>query len=132
MKALIVEDEGTSAKILERALDGFAEVTVVSNAEAGFGYFEMALESGNPFDVICLDVTLPGFDGIEMLDEIRKLEETNGIVGSEGVKVIVTTGAQDTETFVDASEAGCTSYLIKPVNPQKLLSELRRLGLIVT
>ncbi len=130
MRTLIVEDECTCARVLVRATEQFGDVTVVDSAEAGFVEFERAFQTDNPFDLLCLDVNLPGLDGIELLDEVRRVEEENGIVGADGVKVVMTTGEDNTETFVDAAEAGCTSYLIKPVDPKKLLSELRRLKLI--
>lgn len=130
MKTLIVEDEPTGAKILKKTLHAYGEVKIAPTSEEGFNQFINALSSKEPFDLICLDISLPGLDGIELLDEIRRVEEDNGVVGSDGVKVVIISGICTTDSYVDAKEAGCTSYLCKPIEVPKLLAELSRLELL--
>ncbi|MBX7144380.1 MAG: response regulator [Oligoflexia bacterium] len=130
MRILVVEDEKSSSKLLGEVLKPYGTVVASDTSEDGFELFMTALEAGEPFDVICLDVGLPGLDGIELLDEIRNIEEEKGIIGEAGSKIFVISGACDLNTFADASEAGCTTFLCKPINTQKLLSELRRFKLV--
>lgn len=130
MRVLVVEDEKVSSKMLEGILKPYGVCVSSESSEDGFELFMTALEAGEPFDVICLDVGLPGLDGIELLDEIRHTEEEKGIIGEAGAKVFVVSGACDLNTFVDASEAGCTTFLCKPIDAKKILSELRRFKLI--
>lgn len=130
MKFLVVEDEKTSTRLIESTLAPHGEVVAVPSSEVGFEKFMQALDSGSPFEAICLDIELPGVDGIELLAEIRRVEEERGIVGVEATKVLVTTAACNIDSYTEASSAGCTSFLCKPLSKQKLISELCRLGVV--
>ena len=74
---------------------------------------------------------MPGVDGHEVVRRIRKLEEHQGITRAAGAKVIMTTSASDSENVMKAFGKGaCDAYLIKPIDHEKLISELVKLSLI--
>ena len=131
MKVLIVEDEATSARLVEaliKQVGGAHEIA--RDGETAYEKFCEAFESGDRYDLICLDLHLPEADGVEFLNGLRQYEESQGIVASEGVKVVVISGDKETRTVFDAMTAGCTSYLVKPLDRHKFFEELTRLGLI--
>lgn len=130
MKFLVIDDEKTSSKILEHVLQPFGEVTSVASSEEGYALFLKGLETGKPFEAICLDINLPGMDGLQLLEEIRRAEEQRGVVGVAATKVFMTTASCDIDSYSDASAVGCTSYLCKPISRQKLIAELHRLGIV--
>lgn len=132
MKVLIVEDEATSRILLEKMFQGQAVIETAENGEEAFDRVSEALEDDERFDLICLDVHMPGVSGIEFLTALRQLEESSGMVASEGTKVIMVTGDSDMTTVFDALSQGCTSYLTKPVSRQKFHEELLRLGFIIS
>jgi len=68
-------------------------------------------------------------NGHETLKKIREIENKYHIFGSEGVKVIMTTALSDSVNFMEAFRSGCEGYLVKPINKEKLLSEIERLGI---
>ena len=130
MKALVVDDEATSSRIVSQLLSPHVDsVDVAGDAQRAFDLCAEALESKAPYDVICLDIKMPGVDGIEFLRELRALEEERGRVGEEGAKVLVISGACDMSTYTDAESAGCTAYLCKPVSREKLLEQLKFLNI---
>ncbi|MDA8137743.1 MAG: response regulator [Desulfobacteraceae bacterium] len=131
MKILIAEDDEISRKIITKILSRFGTCdTVVDGAETVEAY-KLALEDGVPYDLICLDIMMPDIDGQEALKQIRGIERQMGIRGNKEVKVIMLTALDDAHSVVEAYyRGGATSYLVKPIQTEKLLAELRHLGLI--
>jgi two-component system chemotaxis response regulator CheY len=69
-------------------------------------------------------------DGQAVVKTIREMEETQGILSQNGVKIIMTTALEDPKNVVQAFKSLCDFYLIKPINKGKLLGCIRSLGLI--
>jgi two-component system chemotaxis response regulator CheY len=90
----------------------------------------MAVEGKQPYDLVCLDIMMPGMDGHAVLSEIRKIEESNGIAVGSTAKVVMTTSLGDAENVLAAFRNQCEAYLVKPIDKAKLLERLRTLGLI--
>ena len=114
MKVLIVEDEAKTADYLHKGLteSGF----VVDVARNGVDGLHLAV-SGD-YDVIVLDVMLPGRDGWSVLHELRKAKDT---------PVIFLTARDEVEDRVKGPELGADDYLVKPFAFSELLARLRTL-----
>jgi DNA-binding LytR/AlgR family response regulator len=113
LRALIVEDERSSRDRLRRLLAKHADaIEVIAEADSGPAALEQ-IEECNP-DLVFLDVSLPGFDGFELLEQ----------VGSR-LRVIVTTASQ--EHAVRAFAAGAVHYLLKPIDPAQLEEAVARI-----
>jgi two-component system chemotaxis response regulator CheY len=130
VKTLIVEDEFTSRALLREILKRFGAPQVAMNGREGVEAVGAALEAGAPFDLICLDILMPEMDGQEALRRIRKLETKAGIDPAKRAKVVMTTALADRNTVVEAINAQCDYFLVKPIDGRVLLDELRRMGLI--
>lgn len=128
MKTLIVEDESTSLKIVTAIMKPYGEVVTTKDGEDAFVLFSDALTSGQKFDLICLDLHLEETDGNQFLYAVRELEEQNGIVGSEGVKVIIVTSSHEAQDAYDSFSAGCNAFINKPVSKEEFLTQLNRIG----
>lgn len=89
-----------------------------------------ALEAGEHYDLICLDIMMPKMDGHEALRIFRDQEEARGIRSSEGAKILMTTALSDIQSVMEAYRNLCDGYLTKPIEKAKLLEELRNLKLI--
>ena len=113
MQILVVEDEPRMAGLLERTLleDGH-QVIVARDGRQGF---EFASCSG--FDVIVLDVMLPGLDGISVA---RKLRHT----GNQ-TPVLMLTARDRAADIVTGLDSGADDYLTKPFSIDVLLARLR-------
>ena len=90
----------------------------------------MALKDKQPFDLICLDIMMPGLDGQQALRVIREIEAERGFPLNKGAKVIMTTALFDLQSVISAYQGMCDGYLTKPIHKKQLLDELLRLGLI--
>lgn len=130
MRMLIAEDDVTSCMLLEELLKGYGSVTAVGDGVKAVEMVEKSLESSEPFDLICLDIMMPEMDGQEALKRIRDLEEKRGILSSDGSKILMITALDDVKNLSRAFKGLCDGYLAKPINREKLMAELRNLGLI--
>jgi len=131
MKILIAEDDFISRRIIKDILSPYADCDIVVDGEEAVQAFKLAQEANEAYDLICMDIMMPNVDGQEALKQIRNIEKDSGIKGSAEVKVIMITALDDPKTVFKAYyKGGATSYIVKPVEKEKLIQEIRRLGLI--
>lgn len=113
MRVLIVEDEAKVARAVAQGLQAeFYDVMVAPTGEEGF--FRASSES---FDLIILDVMLPGRDGFEILKALRNS-------GSQ-VPVLVLTARDGIDDRVTGLDQGADDYLVKPFAFPELLARMR-------
>lgn len=129
MKILIAEDDITSAKILMKMLSNYGKCDLAVDGIEAVEAFEYALDSRQPYDLVCLDVMMPRMDGQEVLKSIRTMEELRGITGLKGVKVMMTTALDDFMDIMRSFRGQCESYLVKPIQRARLADELTKLGI---
>lgn len=128
MRALIVEDDALSARVLHLTLHTHFETVCTDDAERSFAAYMQALDGDAPFDVVLLDLMLPGESGLTVLERIRTVETERSL---PRVPVLVTTAVTDINIALRAFEQGhISAYLVKPLDFDRLLAELRTLGLI--
>ena len=132
MKCLVVEDDFTARKLLQTYLREYADCDVAVNGKEAIQAFSDALENSQPYDLICLDISMPEMNGQEALEKIRQLEKQRDIILGDGVKIVMTTAFDDKDNIMTAFRVGCESYLVKPVSQKKLFVELEKLGLLQT
>jgi two-component system chemotaxis response regulator CheY len=130
MKTLIVEDDFTSRLYLQRILKKYGPAHVAINGKEAVEAVRAALESGEPYDLICLDIMMPEMDGQAALNEIRRVEEAGGIASIDGAKVIMTTALDDLTNILASFRGQCDVYLTKPVDKSKLIGYIKKFGLI--
>jgi len=114
-RVLVVEDEPKVAGALSEGLEsqGYA-VTVAHTGEDG--YF---LASSEPFDLVILDLSLPGRDGLEVLDALRK----KGLL----TPVLILTARDGVDDRVNGLDRGADDYMVKPFALAELQARARAL-----
>lgn len=113
MHILVIEDEKKVAEALRKGLEAeHYEVTVAHTGEEGF--FQL---NAGVFDLVLLDLMLPGRDGIEILTTIRK----RGIE----TPVLILTARDAVEDRVLGLDSGADDYLAKPFAFPELLARIR-------
>lgn len=115
MRVLIIEDYAPLRKALIRGLkeSGFS-VDATGDGEEGLWYAE-----SNPYDVIILDLMLPGMSGWDILQSLRQQGNT--------VPVLVLTARDAVDDRVKGLDLGADDYLVKPFAFEELLARLRAL-----
>ncbi len=130
MKTLIVEDDFTSRVLLQEILKCHGPCHVAVNGQEAVTAVAGALEAGEHYDLICLDIMMPEMDGQEALQQIRALEEARGILSSAGAKIVMTTALNDMKNVGNAFNNLCDGYLVKPIEKSRLQDELIKFGLV--
>lgn len=130
MKTLIVEDDFTSRLLMQELLRNFGMAHVAVNGHEAVEAVKESLKAGQPYDLICLDIMMPGMDGQQALREIRSLEEAKGVFSTDGAKILMTTALDDIQNKIKAFSGLCDGYLAKPIHKEQLMNELRKLELI--
>ena len=132
LKILIVEDDFMVRQVLRDILEVHGVVDIAVNGEEAVQAFRVAWRKDEPYDLLCMDIMMPVMDGNEALIKIREIELSVGIIGSDEVKVIMISALDDAKTVVKAySKGGATSYIVKPIEKDRLLHEMRSIGLPV-
>jgi two-component system, chemotaxis family, chemotaxis protein CheY len=129
MRSLIVEDARVSQMILEKILAAYGDCQVARTGVEALQAFNEAIGEKRPFDLICLDMGLPDFAGVEILTKIRAVEDVRGVPTSRKVRVIAVTATSDMAMVKAVTEMG-DGYILKPITRERLIQDLVRLGLI--
>jgi two-component system, chemotaxis family, chemotaxis protein CheY len=130
MKSLVVEDDVTSRMLLVQILKPYGPVEAASNGLFALEAVRKACGAGAPFALICLDIMMPELDGQAALRKIRAIEASFGIEGLDGARVIMTTALDDKENILQAFNAQCEGYLVKPISPSDLQDLLKKFGML--
>lgn len=131
MKCLIAEDDLLSRRILKELLSPVGDCDIAVNGQEAIDSFVLSHEAKRPYDVIFMDIMMPGVDGMEALRSIRALERKMEIPPALSVKVIMTTALDDPHIVIRSfNECEADSFIVKPLSRHKLSTELRKLKLI--
>jgi two-component system KDP operon response regulator KdpE len=109
---MLVEDD----RMLRRALRASFRNWDFDVTEAGSGEEALSLASGAEHDLVVLDLSLPGIDGLETLRHLRTFSD---------VPVVVLTVRDNVRDKVAALESGADDYVLKPFDPEELLARSR-------
>ena len=130
MRTLVIEDDYVSGKVIKKMLSSYGECDVAATGEKGLEMFFSAVDSGNNYDVICLDIMMPEMDGQEVLKTIRNIEYEHDIMGLKGAKIIMTTALKDVDNIAKAFREQAEAYLVKPISIEEITKTLKNLGII--
>jgi DNA-binding response OmpR family regulator len=115
MKILIVEDEKYMAEVLRDAL----EEENYSVSTAGDGVIALEMAQNDRYDLVLLDVMLPGIDGMEVARRIRRERQSTPI--------LMLTARDSADDIVKGLDTGADDYLTKPFSFEVLLARIRAL-----
>lgn len=115
-KILVVDDEIDFLDSVERALimSGYANCRMEKDARAA----AERITSGDNYDVALLDISMPGMDGIELLEVIKAKSPTT--------ECIMVTAVNDVSVAVECMKRGAYDYLIKPISKDDLTLKIAR------
>lgn len=117
LNILFVEDDESARNFLQTFLSKFFKTVIV--AENGQEGLDAYLNSHIPFDIVLTDITMPIMNGIQMIEEIRKVDPRQIIV--------VLSAHHDTANLLKAIELMVEYFIVKPVDDEKLLAVLLKI-----
>ncbi|MDR3584326.1 MAG: response regulator transcription factor [Desulfosporosinus sp.] len=112
MRILLVDDEKKIITVLKAYLqqEGFQVSTAIN------GLIALTMFKENPFDLLILDLMLPGMSGIEICSEIRKISS---------VPIIMLTAKVEEEDRIRGLSIGADDYITKPFSPREVVARVR-------
>ncbi len=113
VKILLVDDEPSHRLMLRAHLKSGYDVSETSD---GFQAVEAVKKQF--FDLVLMDIRMPGIDGLETLRQIKAI--------SPGIAVFIMTAFQSVETAREALRQGASDYIVKPVDAEELLVNIER------
>jgi DNA-binding response OmpR family regulator len=118
MRILVVDDEVDLAEAVARGLrrEGYA-VDIANDGTSALEKAELV-----PYDLVCLDVTMPGIDGLEVCERLRE-NPPDG----EAPRVLMLTARDSIEDRIDGLDQGADDYLVKPFAFGELTARIRSL-----
>lgn len=115
LKILVIDDEEILRHCLDDILsDAGFKVQTASSGEEGLQLFEEEF-----FEIILLDIKMPGMSGIEVLKAIKKINPET--------KVIIITGYASVNTAVESMKLGASDYLTKPFDMNQIKESVYQL-----
>ncbi|MBU8871290.1 MAG: response regulator [Gemmatimonadales bacterium] len=131
MKFLVVEDGFLNRHHLCNLLSPHGTVDVAIDGHEAVEAVRLALEKNEPYDLVCLDIIMPGMDGNDALKKVREMEAESGYGPGEGMKILMTTASDCRKRVMEAFRDQCDGYLIKPIWEEALLEAIQDAGLTV-
>lgn len=121
MRLLVVDDEPDLAEAVARGLrrEGYAVDTAYDGEEA------LDKAEITEYDLICLDLTLPGLDGLEVCERLRAAPSAG--VGAAPPRVLMLTARDSIADRIAGLDSGADDYLVKPFAFDELLARVRSL-----
>ena len=113
MRILVIEDEARIQAFLTRGLEAEGYTVVAS----GDGRDGLALATAAPFDLVVLDLLLPGLNGLQVLRELRRTKPE--------LPVVILSARGDVQTKLRGFELGASDYVAKPFSLDELLARIR-------
>jgi signal transduction histidine kinase/DNA-binding response OmpR family regulator len=117
---LIIDDNATNRRILsELTRQWNMKPQVCDSGESGLAELSRAAHEGNPYRLVLLDEQMPGIDGLEVFERIRRDPVLQSAV------IMMLTSRDQVTSAERCRQMGVETYLIKPISPSDLLGSIR-------
>jgi two-component system chemotaxis response regulator CheY len=113
---VLIVDDLTFIKIVLRDIIGKAGFRVVGEASNGEQAITM-YQTTHP-DVVLMDITMPGMDGLTALKRIKEIDKA--------ARVIICSALGQQQLIVQAIQLGAKDFIVKPFQPQRVISSLKK------
>ena len=114
-RILIIEDEAAIRRVLTKILSEESDSYIVEDAEDGIQGLEKI--KNNDYDLVLCDIKMPRMDGVEVLEEVKKIKPE--------IPMVMISGHGDMETAIQTMRLGAFDYISKPPDLNRLLNTVR-------
>ncbi|MBF0695181.1 MAG: sigma-54-dependent Fis family transcriptional regulator [Flavobacterium sp.] len=114
-RILIIEDEASIRRVLTKILSEESDSYQVEEAEDGLAGLEKI--RNNEYDLVLCDIKMPKMDGVEVLEEVKKIKPE--------IPMVMISGHGDMETAINTMRLGAFDYISKPPDLNRLLNTVR-------
>lgn len=132
MRILIAEDEPISRDFLFKFLKKYGECDLAVDGFEALDAYLISVKENKPYDLLCIDIMMPKFDGLKVLKAIRDIEIQRKITIDKRAKIILTTALDKSHIAKSSFDFDYDAYIPKPINTSKLVEIMQNMGLIET
>ena len=129
MNILIVDDLLNNRKLLRDTLKPYGQCDMVSDGQEAIEMFEGGVADGTPYDLVLLDIMMPGLNGQETLEAMRRIEQKQQ-VAKEAIMIMVTAVDSPQNVLKAFYQGGCDDYIVKPFKGETLIDKLHAFQLV--
>jgi CheY-like chemotaxis protein len=126
VRVLVVDDEFVALTKMVAILGRYGECDAATHGHQALQMFCNAFAQGKPYDLVTLDIEMPGMNGLELLASICDKEDLKQIPPA---KKIVVTAASSRANVAQALQNRCHAFLVKPLDGEAIDATLAKLGL---
>ena len=121
VSVLIIDDNATNQRILSELTRLWKmKPHICDSGESGLAELSRAASEGNPYRLLLLDEKMPGLDGMEVVNRIRRNPALQSVV------IMMLTSCDQVESTARCRQMGVETYLIKPISPSDLRGAICR------
>ena len=131
MRCLVIDDDDFSREFVAAMLNDVAECDQASRGSEAVEKFSTALETGDPYDLLLMDIVMPEMNGHETAKTIRSIEKERGLAVNKRVNIVMLTSISTPQSAMEAfCSAQSAAYIVKPVSKDSLVKVISQLGLL--
>lgn len=124
MKILIIDDDKTISLILGKVLDDLGiEFVHKLNGKEGLEEFMDKFEEGHPYDGVLLDIYMPDYDGLQILQGIREFEKENNLPPT---CIAILTSSSNVGLAITSKKYGAEKFIHKDANTKQQIINLMK------
>ncbi len=127
VRFLIVDDDESIHLYLQAVLAPYAQCDSALSGKEAIWQFDKAFDDKKPYDVVMMDILMPGMDGHETAEIMRSKEKDLGIDEYNRFKLVMITSLVDDANVNKAffnTHASC--YIVKPLDKEKVIDDLQQ------
>jgi two-component system, chemotaxis family, chemotaxis protein CheY len=128
MRILVVDDDYVSRVKLSELLVPYGHRDAAPNGDIAIRLFDEAHKELAPYDLVTMDIGMPGMGGQEVVACLREKEKSWGMARESAAKIIMVTGRDSVKDVWSSYFEGCDGYLTKPIKPESLKKALAQAG----
>ncbi len=123
MKILLVDDEAMHRALLEDIFSKWPEHKITSVA-SGQAALDLLKTSGQTFDIVFLDIKMPGLSGLQVLEQLWESPLHRSL------EIVMCSTLDDKPTIIKAIELGARHYMVKPATEKSVAKKLQQIAKI--
>lgn len=122
MRFLVIDDEPIARLQLRLLLESRGRVDEAPDAIAGLQRIRDAIADNDPFDLVCIDLSMPGPSGIDAIKMVKDVDQKLRL--GKHTNVVVVTASDDQRDMRAALHQHVDGYLLKPVTPGQIVETI--------
>jgi DNA-binding NarL/FixJ family response regulator len=126
MRILIAQQDEETINAIRSAITPEHIIVEANDGDGAALLITDASERGVPYDLLILDLQMPGMPGLEVLSLLRSLEEPRKLAGGVTTRVLIVSESTAGRFIYGAHSMSCDGYLVKPLNVAKFKEALDR------